>query len=57
MRFEDMKTGKAPVEAEIVFFEFFRVSCFEPGRDLERDTSLDDIFDALLAFLILPILL
>ena len=57
MRFELIKTGRAPVEAEIKVFEGFLDNCLEPGRDFERETSLDERLEQLEAFLILPILL
>ena len=38
-------------------FEGFLDNCLEPGRDFERETSLDDRLEQLEAFLILPILL
>ena len=57
MRFELIKTGRAPVEAEIKVFEGFLDNYLEPGRDFERETSLDERLEQLEAFLILPILL
>ena len=47
-----LKTGKAPVEAEINAFEGFLESCLEPWLQL---TSLEERFEQFDAFRFLPI--